>query len=450
MFQKIIENLYFGLYKILKNSNTKRYYQYLKYSQWDSLEKNKERQKEKLYNLLRYALSEIPYYQQLRQEKNIKISRNTVFSDIKTFPILTKEIIRERKDDLYNKNSKKFFENTSGGSTGEPVIFFQDKKMRDWGRAAKIIFDEWASRKIGERKISLWGSEKDIFFHRKNFKNIFIGLFLKEKLLNSFKMGPNEMTEYIRIINSFKPNLVLSYVSSMEELIKFITNNNFKITPPRAVMTSAGVLSDDIRNDIHKVFNCPVFNRYGSRETSAISCDCEKHDGLHVIPDILYFEIVDEDGKEVKPGENGYILITLLTNFTMPLIRYKIGDRATSSIENCPCRRGWPIIKNIVGRTVNVFTTSEGEKIDGEYFTRLFYFIDGVKRFQIIQKDYNLIEINIVSEKEALTPEILKDITDKIKLVMGKFCSINFNFLDKIEPSPSGKYLYTISEIHED
>jgi len=42
---------------------------------------------------------------------------------------------------------------------------------------------------------------------------------------------------------------------------------------------------------------------------------------LHLIPDIHYLEIVDDEGREVKAGKSGNIIITLLTNYTMPLIR---------------------------------------------------------------------------------------------------------------------------------
>jgi len=448
MYQQIIKKLYFWSYKIFAGSNVETYYNYLNKAQWDSFEVNQKRQAERLCLLLKHSLEQVPYYKHVGMKNKITISQNDIFNDIKKFPILTKEVLRKEFNNLYAKTKGVTYKNTSGGSTGEPVLFLQDKEMRDWGRAAKILFDEWAGRKIGEKKIILWGSERDVLYDKKGAKRIFIEKVLREKLLNTFCMNTQKMENYVNAINSFKPSLILSYTSSMQELIAFIKKEHLTVFSPKAVMTSAGVLSEELRKEIYNIFRCSIFNRYGSRETSAIACECEQSGGLHVIPDIIYFEIVNDVGQEVRPGESGDIIITLLTNFTMPLIRYKIGDRATKSSENrCVCRRGWPTINNIIGRSVDVFTNEQGDKIDGEYFTHLFYFKDGIEKFQVVQKNYNLIIINLVIDDKKLPQNFKEEITQKIKTVMGNKCELQFNFVDKIDPSPSGKYLYTISEV---
>jgi hypothetical protein len=43
----------------------------------------------------------------------------------------------------------------------------------------------------------------------------------------------------------------------------------------------------------------------------------------------------------------------------------------------------------------------------------------------------------------------LNDIIGKTQLVMGKDCLVNFEFVDDIPNTPSGKYRYTISEVNE-
>ena len=62
---------------------------------------------------------------------------------------------------------------------------------------------------------------------------------------------------------------------------------------------------------------------------------------------------LDKDGQEVKEGEIGEIFVTSLTNYLMPLIRYKIGDLAVKARKDrvCSCGRKLPILEKIIGRT---------------------------------------------------------------------------------------------------
>ena len=90
-------------------------------------------------------------------------------------------------------------------------------------------------------------------------------------------------------------------------------------------MVTAGTLFEPIRQTIESVFQAPVFNRYGSREVGDIACECEAHSGLHVALPTQFVEILRPDGTAAGPGEIGEIVVTSLTNFAMPLIRYRIG-----------------------------------------------------------------------------------------------------------------------------
>jgi len=164
----------------------------------------------------------------------------------------------------------------------------------------------------------------------------------------------------------------------------------------------------------------------------AIACSFPPSKNLEISFWNNYLEIL-EDGK----NKMGKIIITTLNNYSMPLIRYDIEDLGFLS-------KKWGVLEKIVGREVNIFKTKEGELIDGEFFTRLFYLKNWVKKFQIIQKDYNFILIKVVGNKN--TKEMLK-IEENIKKVMGKNCQIKWQFLKQIKPLKSGKFLYTISNV---
>jgi phenylacetate-CoA ligase len=165
---------------------------------------------------------------------------------------------------------------------------------------------------------------------------------------------------------------------------------------------------------------------------------------LWVAPWGNYVEIVDDDNNPVPAGVEGNILITSLTNFAMPLIRYKIGDRGTLS----PDWRLGQILQQVSGRNVDMFKTQDGTLVDGEYFTHLLYFKDWVQQFQVIQKNYSEIAIKIIKSKSDYQPQELDDIVTKCKILMGEDCTVTFEFVNDIPPSTSGKYRYTISEVH--
>ncbi len=102
------KNIIFPLYwKYIKQYKVLDYYKKLKEHQWNTVEENREIQRKKLYRLIKYANQNIPYYRGVIKQHNIRFSEDTILNDIKKFPFLTKDIIRNNFDKLY-----KFGDNT--------------------------------------------------------------------------------------------------------------------------------------------------------------------------------------------------------------------------------------------------------------------------------------------------------------------------------------------------
>jgi len=330
------------------------------------------------------------------------------------------------------------------------VILYQDRNQLEWETATKILFDEWAGRKIGEPIIKLWGSLGDTLRGGQSFKGYLRQKFYGVTILNSNRMTDKNLYEFVQKINQVKPGLILTYTSSVDTLARFIQKNNLSIHSPHTIMTTAGVLYPEIQKRIGKVFRTTIFNRYGSREVGDIACNCEKSSGLHLIPDIHYLEVVDNDGKEVALGQTGNIIITLLTNYTMPLIRYKIEDRGILSDMNRQCEHGFPLLEKINGRIKSVFINKFGDYIDDDLFFALFRLKENIKKFQIIQETVEYIIINLVLIDKTKLKDVdkeFREISQKIRKVMGEETKIKYNIVDEIKPSPSGKYMYSFSRV---
>ena len=450
MVVKLRRNVLIPLYwKYINRSKVLTYYQKLKELQWNSLEGNREIQRKKLYELIKYTSQNIPYYRKIIKKYDIQFSEDTIFDDIKKIPLLTKDVIRNHFDKLYKFIDNTYYRNTSGGSTGAPVVFYQDKEYLDWANAAKCLFNEWAGRKLGDPMLKLWGSLPDTLGSHHGIKG-----YLRQQVsgittLNTYRVTKEDMYRHVKEINKIKPHLILAYTNNIEELTRFILEHYLSVYSPSAVMTTAGVLYPEVKAKIEEVFHTTVFNRYGSREVSDMACNCEKDEGLHLIPAVHYLEIVDDEGRQVKPGKPGNIIVTSLTNYTMPLIRYQIGDRGVLSNKACSCGRGFPLLEKVEGRINSSFRNKFGDIIS-EGFIRLFYYRENIKQFQVIQESLEKITVNLVLKDKKQLKVIdkdLREITASIEKIMKSDVIVEYNLVDIINPSPSGKYSYVFSRV---
>lgn len=438
-----------------RGSKQLEYYNYIKKNQWNSLEENLKIQRKLLYKIMEHSFRKIPYYRNLNIDFD-SFKEDTIFEDIKSVPFLTKKELREEYDNLYiiNPKLKRIYPNASGGSTGEPTKFMQDNYYSDWSASTKILYNEWAGRKLGESQIKLWGSERDILGQSESIAHVLANWVWNLKLLNSFRMTQENMKKYIEEINLYKPKMILAYVQSIYELGKFVKENNLKVYSPNSIMTSAGVLFPEFKEKIESTFKCPVFNRYGTREVGDIACDCERHKGLHINLFTNFVEIINKKGEYCKPNEIGEVVITNLRNYTMPFIRFRIGDMAMFSDKICPCERGFPLMKKVSGRIMDVFKTKENKIVPGEYFIHFIGVVLNkgiINKFQIIQEKEDYIIVKLVLDKKESFIKNKKDfdgITDKIKLVMGNATKVEYKLVDEILPTKSGKYRYTISNVY--
>jgi phenylacetate-CoA ligase len=405
-----------------------------------------------LVQLLAHCRRSVPYYAEIMKKVGDDFEHDPA-SYLLRLPILTKGLIRAHIEQLKSQDlgQRKWYFNTSGGSTGEPVKLIQDRDYGDRSNALQEFYSSWAGAGVGDSIVYIWGSERDILEGSlgAELKKLIIKSLLRKTYLNAFRMTPEKMNEFINILNTRRPKLIIAYVDSIFELARFAEREKIAIRPQSAIITSAGTLTPFMREKIEGVFQCKVFNRYGSREVSDIAGECDAHRGLHVFPWGCYVEVVDEAGNRLPAGTEGNIVVTCLSNFAMPLIRYQIGDRGVLSADSsCPCGRGGQILERILGRNDDIFETKDGTQIEGGYFGFLLYSRPWVWKCQVIQKDYSSILFRIKQSEYDYEPEELSDIIYKTRVIMGEDCQVDFEFVDDIPTSPSGKYRYILSEIN--
>ena len=400
--------------------------------------------------LLSHAYHKVPYYSKVFKENNVITGNELKINEFNKIPLLTKTMLRKQKEAIAanDYNTRKWYYTSSGGSTGEPVRFIQDQLLKKWVNATLRYYYEVVVGidELGVKKAILWGSERDIFAGTNGLKAKTINWLQNARVLNSFRMTQVDMRNYVKIINSQKPDLIRGYAGSLYELCTFIEKNNMPIHKPKVVISAAETLRPDVRQKIEHVFRTKVYDFYGSRETPAIAGEC--NNGLiHVFMFQHYLEVLDAHNMPVKQGETGKIVLTQLHNYSMPLIRYEIGDLAVLGPKKCACGNPLPTLSKIVGRITDNFIKEDGTIIHGEYFTHLFYFKDWLQTFQVVQEDYKKIRVVIVLQAGINMSDKI-DIETKIKLVMGQDCAVIWEFVEEIPKTQNGKYLYTKSLLH--
>jgi len=401
-----------------------------------------------LQSLLLHARQNVPFY--CKRTKNIVKDRDSDFDEFRKIPLLIKRDIRRYGERLTSKdiNTRKWFYNSSGGSTGEPVRFVQDETFDRWWIASKRIYYESivGIDEFAVRKVMLWGSERDVFKGTIGLKGKVINWMANTNFLNSFRMSEEDMGRYVKIINSYKPDLIRAYAGSLYEICKFVEKKGMAIHEPKVIVSSAEKLRRQMREKIENVFGTKVFDFYGSREVNGIAGECNAG-LLHIFMFNNYVEVLNEHNCPVREGEMGKIIVTTLHNYSMPLIRFEIGDTAILGPKRCKCGNPLPTLKDVTGRITDHFIREDKTIIHGEYFTHLFYLKDWVKAFHIIQEDYRKIRILVTLQGDVNETE-KREIEKKIKLVMGKDCKIIWEFVEEIPPTQSGKHIYTKSLLY--
>jgi phenylacetate-CoA ligase len=402
-----------------------------------------------LIQLLTHCQQHVPFYSKIIERLGGNFHDDPT-GYLQQFPILTKKIIRDNFKDLQSSDleKRKWFYMTSGGSTGEPGRVIQDYDFAAKAGAINLFFSKLVGRETGECEVYLWGSERDITHGSETWKARLANRLTNSIFVNAFRMSPQKMNEFVEILNTKKPKLIISYAESITSLAKYIEKENIRVNPQKAIITSADTLYPFMRETIERVFQCRVFNRYGSREIGNIACERPGIEGLWVAPWGNYLEILDSNGNRVPEGTDGEIIVTSLTNYAMPLLRYRIDDYGSLAPKKVSgLSDSIQVIQGISGRSVSLLQTKTGVCHPG-YLMILFFYKSWVYQYQIIQKSLSHIVFRIVKNEGTPQRSELDEIVSKTRLVFGEDCVVDFEFVDNIATSVSGKHQWVITEMN--
>jgi len=445
----LVRRVIFPLHEKIMGRKTFAYLDAFERLQWATPEQLDALRLDKLKALLSHAKENIPFYRKRFAEAGFDPSRVQDTRDIRKIPLLTKEDIRKNLESLkWETCPGGLSRYNTGGSSGEPLIFYFDRRRQAYDKAARMLTHRWWDINVGDRELYLWGSPIEIS-KQDRMKE------LRDKLINdsfisAFEISREKTPRIIEKLRKVEPDCIFGYPSSISLLCRIARKMglNLENMGVKVVFTTAEVLYEEQREIISAGFGgAPVADGYGSREAGFISHQC-RYGTYHVMDPNYIIEYL-KDGREVGPGEDGEIVITHLDTWGMPFIRYRTGDVAQFDKEMCKCGRHLSVMKKIQGRTTDFIITPDGRWQHGLSLIYVIRDIPGVAEFKIIQEAVNDIRV-LLKTHGTLFPEKGEiQIIEGIKKRMGQEVKVNIETVDEIEKDASGKYRYVVSKVAE-
>jgi phenylacetate-CoA ligase len=444
MNEIITRHFLLPVHERLRGRKTMRWYRELCRSQRASAETISLNQLEKLRRLLLHCLKDVPYYQQHFRSLGMGSYDRLDLAAYNTLPPLTKDEIRSHLHDLVAESyRRKLIKYSTGGSTGEPLVFYTDLHKEAQHNAQKLRSRSWFGVLPGDRQVDFWGSPIELEKLSK-FRIWKDRRLLNQVLLSAFNLTEERLNAYTAFVKKFRPRLIYGYATVIYRLAQFIIDkpDAWGDYRPKLISCTSEMLYEHQREVIAKAFLCPVANEYGSRDGGLIAHECPKG-GLHIAAEHVLVEIDNPDESGV-----GDILITNLDGYGMPLLRYRIGDRGRLHDGECDCGLPLPLLGQLAGRSNDFLVGRNGKLIHSLAPVYVLREIPKLRQFKLVQRTNQQLEIQMVSDT-ALSAEELESVRKKMKRIFEFDIHVNFIYKDVIAPEKSGKYRWVVSEVEE-
>lgn len=442
-----VSRVLFPLHEWAKGHDTLRRRRDLERTQWLSPRALNELTLQRLRAMLAHVATHVPYYRELFSATGFAWEEIRTLRDLEVLPFCTKEIIRANGVRLCSEIPGGLRRSNTGGSTGEPLVFFLGAERVSHDVAAKWRATRWWGLDVGDPEIVLWGSPVELGAQDR-VRTVRDRLF-HSRLLPAFRMSEADLAAYVRIVKRRRPRMLFGYPSALHRLASFAKAQGQTLSSAgvRTVFTTGERLYDEQRLLLSDVFGCPVANGYGGRDAGFIAHECPAG-GMHISAEDIIVEIVDGDGKRVTDGESGEIVITHLATKAFPFIRYRTGDIGALDDTACSCGRGLPLLKDIEGRSTDFVVAADGTIMHGLALIYVIRGLPGIKAFKIIQETRYRVRVVVQPGREyaqASSKQIILGFQERL----GSQVEVVVELASDIEGEKSGKFRYVVSHAPE-
>ena len=325
-----------------------------------------DHQAKSVARLRQFAVTRSPFYRAFH--------RGLEQRPLQQLPILTKDEMMERFDDLVTDRDVKLADAeaylrtqdgtelfrdryvvmSTSGSTGRRGVFLFGP--REWTRALASITRPigWVRSAVkptgkGPPRSALIAASAPWHFSAR------VGRALATRIVPTLRLdAATPIEQMVARLNEWQPVSMATYPSVLRELAAAQIAGALNIRL-QVIASSAEVLTAETREAVKRAWGeITLQDTYGATEYAPIATEC-MYGQKHLFEDGAVIEVVDDDGRHVAPGELGSrLLLTIFERFTQPLIRYEISDRVRLNGEPCSCGRPYRVIESIEGRQEDV------------------------------------------------------------------------------------------------
>lgn len=418
-------------------------------TQWLSRAEIEAYQTHRLNHLLASALAHSPWHAERLRNAGLEtmVREHAVgLADLARLPTMSKHDARENVERLVWRGVPGgVFPYTTGGSSGEPLIFHFGRERQASDAAGRMRARRWWGVEPGAREAYLWGAPVEL--NKTDRIKTLRDRLVNQMVLNAFAMSPACMDTYLDALIAWQPYCLYGYASSIALLAAHAEARGRMLRLPalRVVCTTGEPLYPHQRELISRVFDVPVANEFGSRDIGFTAHEAPGGQML-LMSESHIVEVLDAAGEAVAPGEAGEAVITGLTSAAQPFIRYRTGDVVRMSTEAATGGQGLHVIAEVSGRQTDFVVAADGRMMHALAVIYVLRAVTGIAQFKCIQHTPLHMEVLVVPTAgwgEAGRRVVI----DGLRARLGEALTVDLRVVDDIPPEASGKHRYVVSHV---
>lgn len=279
-----------------------------------------------------------------------------------SLPPIERRWFRENDDifcDAVPPQHEPIGENVTSGSTGEFLrvrrthvcqliwlaMVLRDHQWRNTDFSVPLATARAPS--TGINRYPNWGPPATLFFETGPALSLPVSL------------GGEELLERLE---EFGTSNLMIYPNALRLLVDAAEARGRPLESLRAIRTIGEIVDRDLRERTRRILGVEIADAYTCQEAGYLALQCPESELYHLMAEGAVVEVLRPDGSPCGPGETGKVVITDLHNFATPVVRYAPGDLAEVG-EPCPCGRGLPTLRRIVGRSRNLILMPDGRRL---------------------------------------------------------------------------------------
>jgi phenylacetate-CoA ligase len=386
----------------------------------------------KLNKILQFAWTHVPFYRRYWGDHRIDFKTVESLEELEGYPVITKATIKEHADQMIPDNllAIRHIRKSTGGTSGVPLQYYMDKERWALLRAYQIWGMGLAGYSFGDPLAIVAGGS--LLPNRSDVMAMVRNAVERRSCALGVHMDTETARSIYRMLIRRKIRFIYGYPSILSLLALEFEKLGLTIDGITSVITTAEMLQPVYRATIERVFRCKVYDDLGCGDGGYLGFECHLHHGYHYNALESILNVRDPDAQGIGP-----VVITNLWNRATPFIRYENGDLLSLGSTHCGCGRGFPIIREIRGRTGDILRFANGRSVAAPALTLVFSEMP-IDAWQVVQTTDNAVEVRLLSRTE-ISEKHKKRIESVLRYHLGDEVTFTINRVQKLETTAGGK-----------